>query len=63
MSRRCRHAQPTAAVPLVEVVRFTGESRDALLDLIQRGALEQVPDKRATEVTVASLRLWIADRR
>jgi integrase len=49
-----------AAVPLAEVVRFTGRSRIELLDLVKAGVLKEVPARGACELTAASLRAWMA---
>ncbi|MHB1928239.1 MAG: site-specific integrase [Acidimicrobiales bacterium] len=57
-----RAAQPVAAVPVAEVARFTGETPRALMDLVRAGILEQVPGRRAAQLTAASLRAWMADR-
>jgi hypothetical protein len=57
-----RTAQPVAAVPLVEVARFTDETPRALMDLVRAGVLEQVPGRRAAQLTANSLRAWMAER-
>lgn len=49
-----------AAVPLADVVRFTGRGRTELLDLVRAGILEQAPGGRGPcELTAASLRTWM----
>ena len=48
-----------AAVPLANVIRFTGRSRTELLDLVRAGILEQVPGRRSCELTAASLQAWM----
>lgn len=57
-----RAVQPVAAVPLAEVARFTGESARALVDLVRAGVLQQVPGRRAAQLTATSLRAWMAGR-
>ena len=57
-----RPAQLVAAVPLAEVARFTGETPRALMDLVRVGVLEQVPGRRAVQLTATSLRAWMAGR-
>jgi integrase len=48
------------AVPLAEVARFTGESPRAVMDLVRTGSLQQVPGRRACEITAVSLKRWLA---
>lgn len=48
-----------AAVPMADVIRWTGRSRTELLDLVHAGVLEQVPGRRSCELTAASLRAWM----
>lgn len=48
-----------AAVPLAEVIRFTGRSRAELLDLVRAGVLEQVPGRRRCQLTATSLQSWM----
>jgi len=57
-----RTAQPVAAVPLAEVARFTGHSTRELMDLVRAGVLDQVPERRAAQLTATSLRAWMAER-
>jgi hypothetical protein len=58
-----RHtAQPVAAVPIAEVARFTGHSTAELMDLVHIGILEQLPGRRACQLTAVSLRAWMAKR-
>ncbi|MHB1846728.1 MAG: hypothetical protein ACYCWW_18055, partial [Deltaproteobacteria bacterium] len=57
-----RPAQPVAAVPLAEVSRFTGHSTRELMDLVRAGVLEQVPGRRACQLTADSLRTWMGSR-
>ena len=57
-----RPAQPAAAVPIAEVTRFTGHSTAEIMDLVHAGVLEQVPGRRAVQLTATSLRAWM-DRR
>ena len=59
---RRRTAQPVAAVPLAEVARFTGHSTRELMDLVRAGVLDQVPERRAAQLTATSLRAWMAER-
>ena len=48
------------AVPLADVIRFTGRSRTELLDLVRAGILEEVPGRRGPrELTAESLRTWM----
>jgi integrase len=54
-----RRSLEEAAVPLAEVVRFTGRSRTELLDLVRAGVLEQVCGRGACELTASSLRAWM----
>ena len=48
-----------AAVPLAEVVRFTGHSRIELLDLVCAGVLQEVPGRAACELTESSVGAWM----
>jgi hypothetical protein len=48
-----------AAVPLADVIRFTGRSRNELLDLVRAGILEEVPGRGKCEFTTTSLRTWM----
>lgn len=57
-----RNSQPVAAVPVAEVARFTGHTTAELMDLVRAGALEQVPGRRACQLTAASLRAWMESR-
>lgn len=50
----------TGTVPLADVIRFTGRSRTQLLDIVRAGVLEQVPGRGRCQLTVDSLRAWIA---
>jgi hypothetical protein len=52
---------PQPAVPVAEVARFTGESSQAILNLIRAGVLEEVPGRRTAQVTTDSLRSWMAN--
>lgn len=47
-------------LPLAAVIRFTGRSRAELMDLVHAGTLEQVPGRQRCELTVASLKSWLA---
>jgi hypothetical protein len=49
-----------SSVSLADVIRFTGRSRIELLDLVRAGVLKQVPGRGACELTVSSLRHWMA---
>ena len=49
-----------ATLPLAAVIRFTGRSRTELMDLVHAGTLEQVPGRQRCELTMASLKLWLA---
>ena len=61
---RSRREQSVATVPFVEVMRYTGLGRRAVVDLVRAGDLEEVPGRRATcEVTLASLQNWLAKHR
>jgi len=57
-----RKAQPVPAVPVAEVARFTGYTTAELMDLVRAGILEQVPGRRACQLTAASLRAWMDSR-
>lgn len=57
-----RPAQPVTALPLAEVARFTGHSTRELMDLVRVGVLDQVPGRRAVQLTAPSLRAWMAER-
>jgi integrase len=57
---RQRRAQVQPGMPIAEVSRFTGHSTRELMDLVRAGVLEQVPGRRACELTAASLRLWLS---
>ncbi len=49
-----------AAVPLADVIRFTGRSRTELLDLVRAGILEEAPASRGPcQLTAKSLRTWM----
>jgi len=48
------------ALPLAEVVRFTGHSRIELRDLVRAGVLDEVPGRGACKLTASSLRSWMA---
>ncbi len=54
-----RPAQSVAAVPIAEVTRFTGHSTAQVMDLVRAGVLEQVPGRRAVQLTATSLRAWM----
>jgi hypothetical protein len=56
-----RKAQPVAAVPFAEVLRFTGLGRRAVVDLIRAGALEELPGRRTCDITTTSLEVWLAN--
>lgn len=55
-----RVAQPTAAVPVAEVARFTGHSAAELMDLVRAGILEQLPGRGGCQLIATSLRAWMA---
>jgi integrase len=55
-----RSAQAAPAVAVGEVARFTGYSVAELMDLVHAGVLEQVPGRRACQLTAASLHAWMA---
>ena len=57
-----RAAQAPTGVPIAEVARFTGYNARELMDLVRSGILEQVPGRRACQLTPASLRSWMASR-
>jgi hypothetical protein len=54
-----RRRPERAAVPLADVIRFTGHSRIELLDLVRAGVLEEVPGRGTCELTASSLRAWL----
>ncbi|MGH8995216.1 MAG: hypothetical protein ACRDYB_04155, partial [Acidimicrobiales bacterium] len=54
-----RASSEPVGVPVAEVARFTGHSTRELMDLVRAGVLEQVPGRRACQLTPASLRSWI----
>ena len=57
-----RKAEPAVGVPIAEVARFTGHSIAELMDLVHAGILEQVPGRRAVQLTAGPLRSWMASR-
>ena len=59
---RQRRAQTQSGVPIAEVCRFTGYSARELMDLVRSGVLEQVPGRRACQLTPGSLRAWMDSR-
>ncbi len=59
---RQRRAQAPPGVPIAEVARFSGHSTRELMDLVRAGVLEQVPGRRACQLTPASLQAWMAER-
>jgi integrase len=59
---RQRRAQTPPGVPIAEVTRFTGFSARELMDLVRAGVLEQVPGRRACQITPSSLRAWMDSR-
>jgi len=44
------------------VARFTGHSTAELMDLVHAGILEQIPGRRACQLTATSLRAWMTNR-
>jgi hypothetical protein len=48
--------------PVDEGGRFTGHGTAELMDLVHAGILEQLPGRRACQLTAASLRAWMANR-
>ena len=56
-----RAAEAGAGVAIAEVARFSGRSTRELMDLVRAGVLEQVPGRRACQLTPASLWSWLAD--
>ena len=42
--------------------RFTGHSTRELMDLVRAGVLEQVPGRRACQLTATSLRAWMENQ-
>ncbi len=54
--------QPVGAVPIAEVARFTSHSTTELMDLVRAGVLEQLPGRRACQLTATSLRSWMNNR-
>jgi hypothetical protein len=61
-TRKQRRAQTRPGVPISEVTRFTGRSARELMDLVRAGVLEQVPGRRACELTPVSLHSWMKSR-
>ncbi len=57
-----RKAEPAVGVPIAEVARFTGHSTAELMALVHAGILEQVPGRRAVQLTGGTLRSWMASR-
>jgi hypothetical protein len=53
-----QQAPEVEAVPLADVIRFTGRGRVELGDLVRAGILEEVPGRGRVELTAASLRSW-----
>jgi integrase len=47
------------AVPVGDVVRFTGRTRTQLLGLVRSGVLDQAPGRGRAELTAESLRAWM----
>ncbi len=60
--RRGRPALQQEAVALDEVARFTGHSQSDVMDLVRAGVLEQLPGRRACQITAASVQVWLAER-
>ena len=56
-SRTRSRGSPEPAVSLAEVARFTGETPRAIMELVRSDVLEQVPGRRAAELTATSLRV------
>jgi hypothetical protein len=54
-------ADTGSGVPIVEVARFTGQTTGELTELVQTGALEEVPGRRGRQVSVRSLLAWMPD--
>lgn len=50
---------PAKAVPLADVIRFTGRSLVELIDLVRAGVLEEVPGRGTCKLTASSLRAWL----
>jgi integrase len=48
------------AVPLADVVRFTGRSEREVMDLVRSRVLNEVPGRRPGQITVSSLHRWLA---
>jgi integrase len=61
-ARKRRTTQLAPGVPVAEVARFTGHSIAELMDLVRAGVLEQMPGRRACQLTATSLRAWMAAR-
>ncbi len=59
---RQRRARTLPGIPIAEVSRFTGHTTSDLMDLVRAGAIEQVPGRRACQLTPASLSAWLAER-
>ncbi len=60
--RRGQAAEQLEAVALDEVARFTGRSQSDVMDLVRAGVLEQLPGRRACQITAASVQVWLAER-
>ncbi|MDA8316557.1 MAG: hypothetical protein M0010_15515, partial [Actinomycetota bacterium] len=57
--RRGRTAEKVEAVAVDEVARFTGCSVREVMDLARAGVLEQLPGRRACQLSTASLKIWL----
>jgi integrase len=60
--QRRRSVGQVEALPLDEVARFAGRNERELTDLVRAGVLEQVPGRRACQITAASVQAWLAER-
>jgi hypothetical protein len=61
-TRKRRAFEELVGIPIAEVARFTGHSTRELMDLVRAGALEQIPGRRACQLTSDSLRAWMGSR-
>lgn len=60
---RCGHLSKReieqTALPLAEVVRFTGRGQIELLDLVRASVLDEVPGRGTCKLAASSLRSWV----
>ncbi len=58
-AKKRRPSQGVEGVPIDEVARFTGRNTRELMDLVRAGELEQIPGRRACQISPASLSRWL----